>query len=417
MAQAGGVGSGDEHGVSAGRSTWTTLAAVAGAATALRLLLLLLPFDFAGPDSSNYWDMASGLVSGEGLVDPQASTARPPGYPVFLASCFLLAGGPSALAARIGQALLGGLCALFVYWGVEPRHGPRAALLGAAVVACDPIAAGQSPFLLREALLMALVGGVWVAILRLRGRARVATCGVLLAALALTHPLYLLLGPILAGVDLLARGKRALLPWVAIGLVVAVGVGAWCMRNAQVTGRFALNPVASTVPAHELWLTSACPNLWLSGDPATGFQAQAWAEERELLRTQGVDGTKRELYRRAAENWVEHPLRSLGRLLRQNVWYWLEIPGAIKLVEHPRLYWVRWGLVAFLWVRLTAVLAALAWAWRHARYAHRFELALLAFFAFAPALLYPIPRYLAPASPLLDALAAIAIARSRGWTR
>jgi len=63
------------------------------------------------------------------------------------------------------------------------------------------------------------------------------------------------------------------------------------------------------------------------------------------------------------------------------------------------------------------VLAALAWAWRHARYAHRFELALLAFFAFAPALLYPIPRYLAPASPLLDALAAIAIARSRGWTR
>ena len=100
---------------------------------------------------------------------------------------------------------------------------------------------------------------------------------------------------------------------------------------------------------------------------------------------------------------------------RQNAWYWLEVPGAIKLVEHPRLHWVRWGLVAFLWVRLTGVAAAVIWVWRRGWAPHRFELALLAFFALAPALLYPIPRYLAPACPLLDGLAAIAIARSRGW--
>ena len=66
----------------------------------LRLVLLALPFDFAGPDSSSYWDMASSLASGQGLIDPQATTARPPGYPVFLAACFLVAGGPSAVAAR-----------------------------------------------------------------------------------------------------------------------------------------------------------------------------------------------------------------------------------------------------------------------------------------------------------------------------
>ncbi|MEZ6185579.1 MAG: glycosyltransferase family 39 protein [Planctomycetota bacterium] len=396
--------------------TWARVAAVGGVALALRLAPLALPFDFAGPDSSSYWDMASGLASGEGLVDPQAATARPPGYPVFMAACFVVAGGPSALAVRLVQALLGALCAACAFAALEPRHGPRAAWLAAAIVALDPIAAGQAPFLLREALLMALVSGVWVALVRLRGRARLAACGLGLCALVLTHPLYLLLGPFLAGADLVARGRRALAPWVAIGLVIALGAGLWCQRNARLTGRFALNPVASTVPAHELWLTSACPNLWLSGDPATGFQALAWQEERRLLKERGVEGTKRELYRRAGEAWREHPLRSLGRLLRQNVWYWLEVPGAVRLVEHPRLSFVRWGLVAFTWVRLTAALAALVWAWRQARFQHRFELALLAFFALAPALLYPIPRYLAPACPLLDALAALGVARSRGWT-
>ncbi|MCA8921116.1 MAG: glycosyltransferase family 39 protein [Planctomycetes bacterium] len=385
------------------------------AALGLRLVLLALPFDFAGPDSSSYWDMASSLASGQGLIDPQATTARPPGYPVFLAACFLVAGGPSAVAARVAQAGLGALCALFAYGAIEPRHGSRAGWLAAVVVALDPIAAGQAPFLLREALLMALVTGVWVAIVRLRGRTRLLTLGVLLGGLVLTHPLYLLLGPALACADLVARGRRAFVPWAAVGLVVAVAAGGWCLRNARATGRFALNPVASTVPAHELWLTSSCPNLWLSGDPTTGFQAQAWAEERALLAAHGVEGTKRELYRRARENWSEHPVRSLGRLARQNAWYWLEVPGAIKLVEHPRLHWVRWGLVAFLWVRLTGVAAAVIWVWRRGWAPHRFELALLAFFALAPALLYPIPRYLAPACPLLDGLAAIAIARSRGW--
>lgn len=396
------------------------IAAIAIAAVAFRVALAFVPFDFSGPDSRTYLEPAAGLASGAGYVDPDGrpSTLRPPGYPVFVAACYALAGGPSALAVRVGQALLGGLAVLLVHVTLLRAGAPRVVALGAAaLLAIDPIAAGQSPYLLREALLLTLVAGTLAAVVALRGRARFVVAGLTLAALALTHQVYLLLGPVLALADLLSlrrAGARALaqrtIAWVAVGAMVALPVVLWARRNERVSGRFSFTLADNAVPARELWLTVTCPNRWLNGDLATGFQAMAWEEEARLVADLGVEGAKRELYERTWGLWREHPLRSLWRVALMNFWYWAEIPGAVSLVDHPRLFVARWALLPFHWVRLCCACAGLVLLLRTDRWrALRPAVAVWAFFALAPAMLYPIPRYLAPACPMLDALAAIGL--------
>jgi len=386
----------------------------------LRVAPLALPIELVGPDSPSYTEPAEGLAAGRGYVeaDGSPSLVRPPGYPAFLAAVYVACGGPSPLAARLAQALLGALCVPLL-WDVlrRLRAGDGVALGGAALVAVDPIAIGQAPWLLREQLLLFGVALAWWTLVRFRGRARYLLGGLALAGLTLTHQLYVLAGPFLAASDVLAapRGRRLrrLVPWVGAGVVVALALFGWARRNERITGELSFTVAPNPVPARELWLTATCPNRWISGDPATGFQALAWREEHRLMQELGLEGTKRELYRRAWVEWRDHPFRTLGRLLRQNLWYWLEVPGAVRLVEHPRLFVLRWVLVPFHWVRLTAAAAGLLVLLRTGRWrAYRHALGLLLFFLLAPALLYPIPRYLAPACPLLDALAAVGVGAS-----
>ena len=395
--------------------------ALGAVATLVRLLPLLLPFDFAGPDSVTYLEPARSLVAGFGYADGSGapSALRPPGYPLFLAGVFGLGGDLGAL--RCAQALLGGLSALLVFWVLRRVSGSEAtARLGGLLVALDPIAVGQSPFVLREALLSALLVGVVAAQILLRDRPRALVSGVLLAALALTHQLYVLLGGFLFAVAALAQGRRILgarlLPWIGMGLLVFSPAFLWARRTERVTGHFSLSASANAVPARELWLTTACPNLWLNGDDVAGFQAAAFAEERALIDSLGVERVKSIYYARARQNWSHHPLRSAARLTLMNFWYWAEIPGSIRLARHPRLFWVRWFLIAFHWARLTAAAAGVLYLIRSGTWRPlQAPLACLAFLALAPALLYPVPRYLGPGVPLLDLFAALAMARA--WAK
>ncbi len=395
------------------------LLAVFVLAVAARLAPLALPFAFDAGDTPSYWEPGVSLASGRGYLDAAGapSAERPPGYPAFLAAVFVVAGGPSVLAVQVAQALLGGLAAVAAALLLAPLVERRLALAGALLTALDPVAIGQAPWVLREALLQALVTALLLALALLRGRARLAAAAALTVALTSTHQLYLLLVGFLAAGEGLAlwRARRLrlapLAPWAAIALAAGLALFLWARRNERVLGRFSVVATENAVPARELWLTSACPNPWLSGDTATGFQAAAFAEERELVARHGVAQTKRIFYARAWANWRDHPLRSLGRLARQNLWYWVELPGAIRLAYHPRLYPLRWAALPAHWARLAAALLGAVWLARSGRWRAAPQLlAALAFFALAPALLYPIPRYLAPAASLLDALAVLGAA-------
>ncbi|MBL4849480.1 MAG: glycosyltransferase family 39 protein [Planctomycetes bacterium] len=406
---------------SATRRVWPWAFLVVG--TIVRLAPLVLPFDFAGPDSVTYLEPARSLAAGLGYTDSSGapSALRPPGYPSFLALVFALGGGEGAV--RLLQALLGGLSAVAIYAIVGKISGREHwARIAGVLAALDPIAVGQAPFLLRESLLSALLVAVVAIRVLLSGRRRAVLTGLVLAALALTHQLYAVLGGFLFLAEACARGRRFsrrdLWAWIGMGLIVILAAGLWARRVQLVTpeGHFSLTSSANAVPARELWLSTACPNLWLNGDPATGFQADAFAEERRLVDRLGVAEAKAVYYARTRANWTAHPLRSLGRLTLMNFWYWAEIPGSIRLAYHPRLYWVRWILLPAHWVRLACALAAIAFllrtgAWRP----YRSALAGLAFLAIAPALLYPVPRYLGPAVPLLDLFAALAVGRE--WDR
>lgn len=394
---------------------WPWVLVVIGALA--RLAPLVLPFDFAGPDSITYLEPARGVAAGLGYVDASgaATALRPPGYPLFLASVFALGG--DLFHVRCAQALLGGLSALGVFLVLRRVTGrAEVAWLGGALVALDPIAVGQSPFVLREALLSGLLLGLVCAQVLLKGRVRALASGVALGGLALTHQLYVLLGGFLFLAAALAQGRRLrgrILVWVGMALLVATPVFLWARRTERVTGHLSLSSSANAVPARELWLTTACPNLWLNGDDVSGFQAAAFAEERALVDSLGVAETKAIYYARTRANWTGHPVRSAARLGLMNFWYWAEVPGSIRLARHPRLFWVRWLLISFHWVRLCAAAAGVlyllrAGAWRP----YHAPLACLAFLALAPALLYPVPRYLAPGVPLLDLFAALGVARA-----
>ena len=89
---------------------------------------------FAHPvlDAETYHRAALALAGGEGF--PDRVFWQPPGYPYFLALVYALA-GPSFLAPRLVQAVLGSLAAVLTYWLGARLFGPRVGLaagLGAA---------------------------------------------------------------------------------------------------------------------------------------------------------------------------------------------------------------------------------------------------------------------------------------------
>lgn len=380
---------------------------VVAIALVLRLALVFVPVDFGAPDTESYVAPARSLAAGQGYLDAagRPTAERPPGFPAFLALVFVVA-GPSPRAVGVAHAVLGAATVYLVHRLLR-RRWPSAALPAAAVLAVDPIALGLVPFVLREALLLFTLTLLLVLLEELRERpiALALAGGAALATLALTHQLYVLLGPFLVVAAVVAKDRRRALALLLAMAVVVGGLAAWGARNRAIGSR----NVALTsypVPAGELWLVSESTDWWLHDDPSTGFQDLHFREIGRLYDEHGgdVDLVKRDLYARALENFRREPLRVIGRAVRMNIWYWLEVPGSIRITHHPRLCWLRVGLVPFQWLRLFWAIVAVFFI---ARRSFAMELGAWAFLALAPALLLPIPRYLAPLSPVLDALAVV----------
>ncbi len=374
-----------------------------------RLAPVFAPLDWSAPDSETYDAPAHGLLEKHAYLDTKGreTAERPPGYPLFLASVYLV--HDSKRAVGVAQALLGTLT-VFLLERLVRRRKPEAALKAAFLLAIDPIAIGVVPYVLREALLLFLLTLLLYILDRTEGLRRGALAGLVLAWLALTHQLYVLLGGFLIIGALLAR--KAWAPILGALVVVALGVGAWTLRN-QAVGSNQLMLTSYPVPAGELWLVSESTNEWLHDDPTTGFQELHFREIARLQREHPDDigAVKRELYARAWANFKQKPLLVLGRVLRINLWYWLEVPGSVRMTLHPRLWLARLLLIPFHWIRLFWAVAAIVMLRRRSELGtFSNESAAWAFLLIAPALLLPIPRYLAPLTSVLDGFAAI------GWT-
>jgi hypothetical protein len=386
------------------------LAGVLLLALAIRLAFVALPVDWSASDTEGYAAPARSLALGKGYLDAAGvpTAERPPGYPTFLAPIYVFSTSPRAVG--IAQALLG-TATVALLARLLRRRFPRAALPAAFLLAIDPIALGVVPFVLREALLLFLLTLLLVLLEELRDRrlAQGLAAGAGLAALALTHQLYMLLGPFLFLGALLTRSRKT--PLLVAGAITLLALAGWSARNRAI-GSTSLALTSYPVPAGELWLVTESTNDWLHDDPTTGFQELHFREIGRIQRAHPGDmgAVKAELYGRAWENLRRDPLTVLARAARINLWFWLEVPGSVKITLHPRLWLARIVLIPFVWLRLFwAIVAIVELRRRHELATLGNELATLAFFVLAPALLLPIPRYLAPLTAVLDALAVIGI--------
>jgi 4-amino-4-deoxy-L-arabinose transferase-like glycosyltransferase len=225
------------------------LACILLTALAFRLVVIVAFGDRFRDDSLLYdaiaWNLAQGHGFSQSATPPHLPTTRVvPGYPLFLAAVYAVAGHTPA-AAVLAQVLLELGTIYLVYLCATQVFDTRTGLLAAALAALCPALAGYASWLLTETLFtFLLVLFCWL-MLRATHSARYASfCWAGLAAGAAA----MVRGQILAFLPLwtlalaaLGRHLRRLIPRVTMAAVcVTVIVAPWIVRNRLQTGRVVL---------------------------------------------------------------------------------------------------------------------------------------------------------------------------------
>ena len=186
------------------------LAGVVGIALAFRLWTLdEFPRQLLG-DAFQNWHIAWNLLQGHGyshsLAPPYvADCCRTPGYPLFVAALFRIA-GPSCGFVYRAQIVLDTLTTLLVFRLARGFGLRRGALAAALLYASSPLASAFTGQLLSETLSTFLLTALAVTarggLASLRGDARAATGGLLAGAAVLARPA--VVAPAVGGLLLLA---------------------------------------------------------------------------------------------------------------------------------------------------------------------------------------------------------------------
>jgi len=193
-------------------------------------------------DEADYQTIAHNLSDGKGFVDAtgQATGRRPPGYPVFLAGLYRLA-GPGVEVGRVAQMVLGVVLVLLVFSVARRHFGEGVALLAATFCAFNPYLIFISGYALTENLYMLLLLGGLRFLPRLSADttppSRWFYGAVVLALAALTRPTGVPVGVwVVVAVLLFAAGDWATrgAEVAIIALVFAALLLPWSFRN-QVT--------------------------------------------------------------------------------------------------------------------------------------------------------------------------------------
>jgi 4-amino-4-deoxy-L-arabinose transferase-like glycosyltransferase len=176
-------------------------------------------------------------------VQPASSYA--PGLPLFVAGIYELSGGAHLTLALVVLALLGAGAIPLTYLLGGRMAGPVAGLIGATAIAIYPALLDYQGLLLTEPLAALLLSAALVALLHAADRPspwRWLGCGVLLGALSLVRPEYLILAVLLPLSWLLRewlrgqlRRSAALAGVSLLGTVVVLAP--WTIRNAIVLDR------------------------------------------------------------------------------------------------------------------------------------------------------------------------------------
>lgn len=389
-------------------------------------------------DMLNDETMAVNLLGGRGLALDNGFVAyRAPGYPLFLAGLYRIAGYRSGDAApfypfvRGTQCVMGAVVVMLVGWVAFRLACRPAAILAAGLAAFSRDLIFWTPKLSTEALYTGLAVATVAALVawhEKRGAVWLVAAGVAAGLAGLTRPVFYAFVPFAAGWvwkqtkvgdPPLRTGGR---PYVATGVfLLAAGlmVMPWGVRNLLVLGTPRITP---TNAGHSLHVANN-PDVRIGG-PGMDLKYEIL---RERLTNEGLGEVEQDLwYRTRTREWiVENPARyaalAAGRLwymLARDVFPLTRVPfDRMEFLGGIRLPLVPWGVWAapFVLVGLRIAIRS-AGAWTPVNL-------FLAASLLAHALTASEPRYRAPLVPWLALLAgtgasalargAVAVARAR----
>lgn len=302
------------------------------AALAVRLCWVLAVEARPIDDFSWYYDRAVDLAAGRGLTVHGVPTAYwPVGYPLLLAGLFLLT-GPSLLAAKLLNVVLGFGIVWLSYRIARRLFASEAAGRMALVllafypnhIAYTSLTASETPFL----FLMLL--GCLILLRRKRRLRDDCLAGVVFGLGCLTKPTMLFVPAVFFGLSLMSRFRwatvaRGLMVYGALGLVILP----WSVRNYEVFGR----PV--------FIVTNGGINLLIGNNPvANGGYGDADPVSEARVEAEKDEGAREIVARTIARRYMkEHPWRTIG-LVPFRLWhlyskdvegfYWNELAGGAE---------------------------------------------------------------------------------------
>jgi 4-amino-4-deoxy-L-arabinose transferase-like glycosyltransferase len=224
----------------------TPLMAVFAAALLARLFvnIFVMGMDDVGlerfPDGTDYDALALSLAGGAGYtIDQSPNTFRPPGYPIFLAAVYVLA-GHSYVVVKALQSLIGALTCLLIALIGERLFSKRTGMIAGAIAAVYPFLILYSGLLLSEIVFVFLSMVFLYLLLSLRGNwawRGVALAGVLLGIMNLTRPVALLLPGLLffwLWGELGSKRRAAMIAGL-LALWMLAPIVPWTVRNYVAT--------------------------------------------------------------------------------------------------------------------------------------------------------------------------------------
>lgn len=237
------------------RNRRAALITIAAVALAVRIgFALTMRQEFYFPDSRRYSEVAENLLNGKGFVCSSAwaflpfpdehtepfVAASPPGYPAFLAGCYLIA-GKSILFVRVVHAFLGAGACLLIYCIGSTLFDRKTGFAAGLMCAVYPFLVFFSGLVLSEALFALLLCAFMLAALKITERPSAAlgvVCGLLAACVTQVRSSFLLFPVFLLPV-LLWRAedkKKFLASYACILISMAVFLAPWTLRNRRLLG-------------------------------------------------------------------------------------------------------------------------------------------------------------------------------------
>ena len=256
-------------------------------------------------DQGGYRMLGHGLAVGGGFtrypgVEPFVPEAiRQPGYPLFVAAVYRVA-GESQTAVVVAQIAVYALICLLAYALGKRTMGPGAGLGAAALTALYSPLPYFAALVLTELWTTFVVTATMLVTWKALESKRLgwyAAAGVLFGYSALSRPVFVLLGPFVAGLALLLfarwhNWKSELGNWLVVGATMLLTLAPFLSYNYRHFGIIDISPVGLGRPIFEsswqgIWPGKVQATLTDAAD-STLTEAELAAECRRIAETNGL---------------------------------------------------------------------------------------------------------------------------------